>query len=171
MSYNTGKIKVCLSHRMPEDHGCSFLQRGPGQGTSLSSNKANAPTSKVAGKRGKQPPVDPQNTLRGTSDRRRDRATADWACSACTSVNSFSVSICEVCQTSRVPVHSEYTEDTGGTGNTGDFSACPFCSARYSDPVDLIAHVEQRHSAESAVAGRGPSRTPSKNSARKCICS
>ena len=157
------KIKVCLPHRMPEDHGCSSTV------TSSSMKPGVSSSSKFGGKRGKGPQVDPNNTLRGTSERRRQQMTADWACSACTTSNSYTLDSCHLCKTRRIIRQDDFTEDT--VAATSDYSVCPFCSARYSDPVDLIAHVEEKHNSMERAEARGTDRTPSKNAKRKCICS
>lgn len=166
---------------MPEDHCCPSIQKRPGNAIALSSSteqvKKNAAKSSGKSFSGKKQVVDPTNTVRGTSERRQQQATSEWSCSSCTSLNAFSDNVCHICQTRRLVMYDHNDDNLAGVGTSsapasttysGNDYSCPICSARYSDPVDLIAHVDNHHS---GAQQSNPPRTPTKNSKGKCICS
>ena len=104
-------IKVCLAHRIPEDHGCvamdslsnsSSAYRPAGFGGAT--KEALDYSSKMARekKKNQQTKIDHSNTLKGTAELRRQRSQAEWSCSACTSLNKASETSCTVCGTSRM---------------------------------------------------------------------
>ena len=63
---------------------------------------------------------------------------------------------------------SNYGSRISSNNSGGDVSICPFCSRRFSDPVDLIQHCEAVHPDNGSVNNSRP--TPKKKG-KKCICS
>lgn len=175
-------VKVCIVHRMPEDHVCKSL-------TSTSKKPvvdvvaSSRPSAKIGGassKKLKQPVVDPVNTLRGSAERRKVAMSSNWSCKACTSINSPGSGNCSVCGTERLSsfndaidlTSEEYSvpTSTSGANAAGGIECCPFCAAKYSDPVDLIVHVQDRHPDGRAQRETAARSTPSTGE-KKCICS
>jgi hypothetical protein len=195
--------KVCLSHRMPEDHNCRSLPKnrtygsgkvgniGIGTNTNSISKGSGSGTvsgrSNTAGSSGKirSKKEDPANTLRGTAAARREKLSQEWVCAACTCKNSASIARCSVCETERLAAHeqSAYEDESDlqfigsaarDISRNGSLESCPFCAARYADPVQLIAHVHDRHPEQQAGSTSRRTSTPSNGastSSKKCICS
>ena len=95
-------IKVCLSHRIPEDHKCPAIETSSSSSSGASAlrpsgfggatKEALDYSSKMARdkKKKQQQQVDYSNTLRGTAELRRQRSQEEWSCTACTSLNKAS---------------------------------------------------------------------------------
>jgi len=126
-------MKVCISHRLPEDHNCSslgtngrqkFLENLENKPTTTaavnrSTSKSGSSTSSKSKSNSKAAKIDESNTLRGTAARRIQNNN-----------NTFASS-------SSAMSHSNTTH--------GEF-ACPFnCGQSFSDPVVLTQHVEAAH--------------------------
>jgi predicted nucleic acid binding AN1-type Zn finger protein len=155
-------MKVCISHRLPEDHNCSslgtnsrqkFLENLENKTATTSGNKAvtgapvNRSTSKSssaanskASSSSKVAKVDESNTLRGTAARRMPNNNA----------NALSTAT----------VHSRST--------AGEF-ICPFnCGQSFNDPVVLTQHVEAVHQGSGSTTALS---TPNTDTEQCPVCS
>lgn len=138
--------KVCLSHRLPEDHNCQVVNR------SLFLNKVQASNNTV--KQGTSVPNDVKkkvasrpsiedsaNTLKGSAHRRMFKAdSAD-----------VPKSVPVVTQPS-IPV----LDGSAGSGR----EVCPICQQRFSDAILLVQHFETVHNTASHESTTSSTHTP-----------
>ena len=158
-------LKICLSHRMPEDHFCSSLNKKQSQ------SMKSASFGRRSTKQTKQ--ID---LVRETADRRKAAAHANWICSICTVINTPSSSICSTCLTSRLQKHLEAQNTNADTCSP----VCPFCAIQFSNSHELITHINSTHpennetlpSSNRNVRQQSTTRRTSiTDSKMKCICS
>lgn len=134
--------KVCMTHRIPDDHNCSGLSTNRPRALatkSSSSSTATKPSSlptKSATKSTNKPQA-PQadNSLRGTAARRIRSADSNNA----PSPDNYS-------SPSRIDTQSTFS--------------CPICGVNFNDEMTLMTHINYEHDMDSRDAGRFQAPSP-----------
>jgi predicted nucleic acid binding AN1-type Zn finger protein len=142
--------KVCLSHRVPEQHNCATIRRTDQlnriskSSTKNSGKTASAPVTSTGAKvnksrrSGSSAAADPSNTLRGTAERRRQRLQEQQAAESAPTFSDH-----------HSPVSVQAPGPIDITGNMGagaeSVEPCPICGQRFRDAATLIAHMDTEH--------------------------
>lgn len=163
--------RVCMSHRMPEDHDCVAIRRTqmgsrrPSTDQSKSKNLVTDASASVKVKTSSRGmPPDPNNTLKGTAHMRAQRLGVPSVAETTKPTSTGRIQ-CPICSAERASVeeitqHIELDHLGGGQGSTAGSTAvadnttehrgtsrevCPQCGLSFEDLHALISHVESVH--------------------------
>jgi hypothetical protein len=174
-SFSCGKCfsKVCLGHRMPEDHNCDKVRRSravPVGAKAATAHPVGAPPSKGKTPSGRGSGSDSSNSLMGTAARRANKLTTTAVGSSEAAVPppaSESIS-CPICSehfhsVESVTTHIERQHQSSpapplppriAASAAALRERCPVCGDSFEDVVQLIAHNETAHRPQQPVAAR-----------------
>ena len=154
--YNCPKcrLKVCLSHRLPEDHACKSLTGGSQSGRSQTDNSKQIDASKPKYRNNKpetwasskKKEVDPSNTLRGSAERRiQNLQKSEENRSRNGGVPNHVTNSSSTLAQHRERDRTDYSQGNYSQSDQGLMEICPQCNARFGDTMQLIDHVETFH--------------------------
>mmetsp|Transcript_37408 Transcript_37408/g.38092 ORF Transcript_37408/g.38092 Transcript_37408/m.38092 type:complete len:271 (-) Transcript_37408:131-943(-) len=140
--------KVCLSHRIPEDHQCSSLIKHKGIATRHSSTNKNS-SSNLTNKS----EVTSSDTSSNIMNQKQSSTSSNtqFLCPFC----SIDCHDQELLMSHVNFEHNESTSPSSSTPSTAGRMAqqsnsrsevCPQCQERFNDPIALVDHVERVHS-------------------------
>jgi len=142
--------KVCLSHRIPEDHNCQVVDRSlflnKMQASSNTVKQGNVVRNDVKKRVASRPSIeDSTNTLKGSAHRRMIKADPEDVPKSRTVETHHSI-----------PVPVPILDSSSGSAR----EVCPLCQQRFLDAVLLVQHFETVHNTASHESTAPSTHTP-----------